>query len=52
MVIKTANTDIWTVKALKGKWHYFNISKHGGHISFFNKKSISLLAQEAGFLRK
>lgn len=49
MVIKTANTDSWTVKILKGKWHYFSIGKHGGHISFFNKRSISLLAYQAGF---
>ena len=47
--IRTGNTDSWTVKTLKGKWHYFNIDKHGGHISFFNKNSISTLAQKTGF---
>jgi 2-polyprenyl-3-methyl-5-hydroxy-6-metoxy-1,4-benzoquinol methylase len=49
LCIRTGNTDSWTVKAFKEKWHYFNIFKHGGHISFFNKKSISALAQKAGF---
>jgi 2-polyprenyl-3-methyl-5-hydroxy-6-metoxy-1,4-benzoquinol methylase len=49
MVIRTANTDSWTVRLLKGKWHYFNISKHGGHISFFCKKSIAALGVKTGF---
>jgi len=49
MVIRTANTDSWTVRILKGKWHYFNISKHGGHISFFCKKSIIALGFQTGF---
>ena len=47
--IRTGNTDSWTVKVFKGKWHYFNIDKHGGHISFFNKKSMFALAQKADF---
>jgi len=49
MVIRTANTDSWTVKLLKGNWHYFNISRHGGHISFFCKKSIMALGAKTGF---
>ena len=47
--IRTGNTDSWTAKVFKGKWHYFNIDKHGGHISFFNKNSMSALAQKADF---
>lgn len=47
--IRTGNTDSWTAKIFKGQWHYFNIEKHGGHISFFNKKSMFALAQNAGF---
>ena len=47
--IRTGNTDSWTVTVFKGKWHYFNIDKHGGHISFFNKKSMFALAQKADF---
>ncbi len=49
MVIRTANTDSWTVKWLKGKWHYFNISRHGGHISFFCRKSITTLCRLTRF---
>lgn len=48
MVIRTANTASWTVHLLKGSWHYFNIRKHGGHISFFNRRSIALLAEKSG----
>ena len=49
MVIRTANTDSWTIRNLKGKWHYFNIGKHGGHISFFCKKSILALGAQTNF---
>jgi 2-polyprenyl-3-methyl-5-hydroxy-6-metoxy-1,4-benzoquinol methylase len=49
VIIRTANTDSWTVKILKGEWHYFNIGKHGGHISFFCKDSIETLAKHTGF---
>lgn len=31
------------------KWEYFDISLHGGHISFFNPASLSLLAKHCGF---
>lgn len=49
LLIRTANSDSWTVKNLKGNWHYFNIAKHGGHISFFCRNSISILAGKTGF---
>lgn len=47
--IKTANTENWTVSFMKGGWHYFDMGKHGGHISFFNPRSMSFLAVGAGF---
>jgi 2-polyprenyl-3-methyl-5-hydroxy-6-metoxy-1,4-benzoquinol methylase len=49
LVIRTANSDSWTSRLLKGKWHYFNISRHGGHISFFCKKSMTVLGNKTGF---
>lgn len=49
IVVRTANTKSWTVKMLKGQWHYFDIRKHGGHISFFCKKSMDALAKNTGF---
>lgn len=50
MIIQTANIDSWTAKILKGKWKYLNIREHGGHISFFNKKSFTLLAEKTNFI--
>jgi len=49
MVIRTANTDSWTVRLIKGKWHYFDINKHGGHVSFFCRHSMKELATKTGF---
>ncbi|MCK4839859.1 MAG: class I SAM-dependent methyltransferase [Desulfobulbaceae bacterium] len=49
LVIRTGNSASWSVKILKGAWEYFSIDKHGGHISFYNQKSVSLLAEHSGF---
>jgi len=49
LVIGTGNTDSWTQKVKSNNWEYYDINKHGGHISFFNKSSIRLLAKKAGF---
>jgi hypothetical protein len=31
------------------RWEYLDIARHGGHVSFFNPWSMTLLAQRAGF---
>ena len=49
LMIGTANTDSWTASIMKSHWEYFDISRHGGHISFFNPQSISILAERSGF---
>jgi 2-polyprenyl-3-methyl-5-hydroxy-6-metoxy-1,4-benzoquinol methylase len=49
IVVRTANTDSWTVKVQKGNWHYFHIDRHGGHISFFCRSSMEELAKKTGF---
>jgi len=49
LLIGTGNADSWTVKFLQKRWEYFDIHSHGGHISFFNPKSITLLANHCGF---
>ncbi len=49
MIVKTGNTDSWTARALGGKWEYFDMTRHGGHISFFNPFSIKRLAQRCDF---
>ena len=47
--LKTGNTSSWTVRIQKGKWHYFDIRKHGGHVSFFTPHSVAVLAGRSGF---
>lgn len=49
MMIGTGNADSWTVAVMKGRWEYFHVAKHGGHVSFFRPASIRLLAQRTGF---
>ena len=49
LIISTGNAASWTVGAMGARWDYFHIEKDGGHISFFNPRSIALLAQNAGF---
>lgn len=44
IMIGTANTHSWTRKIMKTRWDYFDMAQHGGHISFFNKKSMKMLA--------
>jgi 2-polyprenyl-3-methyl-5-hydroxy-6-metoxy-1,4-benzoquinol methylase len=50
LVIRTGNTDSWTAKYMKGRWKYFSIREHGGHISFFNPISMRKLADRSGFM--
>lgn len=49
IIIGTANTDSWTNKFMKNRWEYYDLQKHGGHISFFNTNSIKLLTENIGF---
>ena len=49
LVISTGNAASWTAACMAARWDYFDMSKDGGHISFFNPGSLSLLAQRAGF---
>lgn len=49
LLIGTGNTHSWTRLIRKGKWDFFNMSQHGGHISFFSTKSISVLASHTDF---
>jgi len=44
-LIGTGNADSWTVQKLAEKWEYFDITGHGGHISFFTPKSMQKLAK-------
>ncbi len=49
LLVSTGNAASWTVTAMGARWDYFHIEKDGGHISFFNPRSIAILAQNAGF---
>lgn len=49
LVLSTGNTASWTVAAMQERWDYFDIAKDGGHISFYNPRSIALLGTRAGF---
>ncbi len=49
LMISTGNAASWTVATMGARWDYFHIEKDGGHVSFFNLRSIALLARRAGF---
>lgn len=49
LVIGTGNTDSWTRRAKGSSWDFFDMRKHGGHISFFSHKSIAVLGVNTGF---
>jgi 2-polyprenyl-3-methyl-5-hydroxy-6-metoxy-1,4-benzoquinol methylase len=49
LVIGTGNVASWAVSVMRSRWEYFYIERHGGHVSFFNPRSIRLLAEQCGF---
>ncbi len=49
LIASTGNTASWTVAAMQGRWDYFQIAQDAGHVSFFNPRSIALLASRTGF---
>ena len=49
LVLSTGNTASWTVAAMQARWDYFDIARDGGHISFYNPRSIALLGARANF---
>ena len=49
LLISTVNTASWTMAAMKDRWDYFHIDKDSGHISFFNPRSMRMLAERCGF---
>lgn len=49
LLLSTGNGESWTARALKGRWDYFRIDKDAGHVSFFNPRSLALVADRAGF---
>lgn len=49
LLISTGNAASWTAAAMGARWDYFDMARDGGHISFFNPRSMALLAAKAGF---
>ena len=49
LVASTGNTASWTVAAMQARWDYFQIAQDAGHVSFFNPRSIALVAARTGF---
>lgn len=49
LVMSTGNSLSWTASVLKQKWEFFRIEKLGGHVSFFNPRSMQVLAERSGF---
>jgi SAM-dependent methyltransferase len=49
LVVGTGNAASWTVQFMGGGWDYFQVSRHGGHISFFTPGSLARLAARCGF---
>jgi len=49
LIVGTGNAASWTVGFMKGGWDYFQVARHGGHISFFTPHSLDCLAAHCGF---
>ena len=49
LIVGTGNAASWTVGFMKGGWDYFQVDRHGGHISFFTPHSLECLAAHCGF---
>jgi 2-polyprenyl-3-methyl-5-hydroxy-6-metoxy-1,4-benzoquinol methylase len=49
LAIGTGNAASWTVRLMGGEWDYFQVGRHGGHISFFTPESLRRLAVRCGF---
>lgn len=49
LLVSTANAESWTAAAMGAHWDYFDMERDGGHISFYNPRSIAQIAANAGF---
>jgi 2-polyprenyl-3-methyl-5-hydroxy-6-metoxy-1,4-benzoquinol methylase len=49
LIVGTGNAASWTVVCMRGGWDYFQVNRHGGHISFFTPHSLGRLATRCGF---
>lgn len=49
LLVSTANAESWTAAAMGAHWDYFDMERDGGHISFYNPRSIAKIAANAAF---
>jgi 2-polyprenyl-3-methyl-5-hydroxy-6-metoxy-1,4-benzoquinol methylase len=49
LVVNTPNAASWTARAMQARWEGFSLMAMGGHASFFNPASLTLLAERCGF---
>lgn len=49
LLVSTANAESWTAAAMGAAWDYLDMARDGGHISFYNPRSMAKLAARAGF---
>jgi 2-polyprenyl-3-methyl-5-hydroxy-6-metoxy-1,4-benzoquinol methylase len=49
LCLTTGNAQSWTVRVMGARWDYFSMEQDGGHISFYNPRSIALLGARSGF---
>ncbi len=48
LLVTTPNAHSWTARAMGARWAGFNLNAKGGHISFFNPRSMQMLAARSG----
>ena len=49
LLVTTPNASSWTVHIMGARWGGFSLAAMGGHISFFNPRSIQMIARRTGF---
>jgi SAM-dependent methyltransferase len=49
LLVTTPNAGSWTARLMGSRWDGFSLTAMGGHISFFNLRSIRVIAERTGF---
>lgn len=49
LMATTPNGESWTARAMGTRWEVFSLRAMGGHVSFFNARSLGLLGERTGF---
>jgi 2-polyprenyl-3-methyl-5-hydroxy-6-metoxy-1,4-benzoquinol methylase len=49
LLVTTPNAGSWTARIRGARWTGYNLTAMGGHVSFFNSRSIRMIAERTGF---